>query len=55
MEKIINFFLKNNIRGYKMLIRIGSKFKVNDYDIQNNHLYIETNINPDFNILRKSG
>lgn len=38
-----------------MLIRIGGRFKVNDYDIKNNHLYIETNVKPNFDILRQSG
>lgn len=38
-----------------MLVRIGSNFRINDYNYNNNHLYIETNVKPDFNILRKSG
>jgi len=38
-----------------MLVRIGSNFRINDYNYNNNHLYIETNIKPNFDILRKSG
>ena len=38
-----------------MLIRIGGNFRINDYNIKNNHLYIETNVKPNFDILRKSG
>lgn len=38
-----------------MLIRIGSNFRINDYNVSKNHLYIETNVKPNFDILRQSG
>ena len=38
-----------------MLTRIGGNFRVDDYFIKNQNLYIVTNIKPNFNILRRSG
>ena len=37
-----------------MLIRTGSKFRVEDYFQEGNALTIITNVTPDFNILRQS-
>jgi len=38
-----------------MLIRVGKDFRVNDYFIKHNNIFIETNVSPDFNILKNSG
>ena len=38
-----------------MVIHVSGKFKVNDYKYNNKNLYIETNINPNFDLLRQSG
>lgn len=38
-----------------MLIKSGSQFKINDYYVKDKNFYIETNINPNFDILRQCG
>lgn len=38
-----------------MLIKISGNFRVNDYQYKNKNLYIETNVNPNFDLLRQCG